>query len=304
MHTEMWAAPGDPRNVATLRRPRRRTCVGPASGALMGGDVGAGRVVEPEDARSPPLAAALRSGDAPAAAPATSPGRDASWSRPAGPANRSTRSATSATAPPGRWASPSPPRPPRRGAHGPPRRRATPTSPTPAGVDPPRRHDRARAARGGARPGRRRRRGGQGRRRRRLPARPTVAGSKLKKADGRARAIELTRNPDVLAELGSGAARADGSTARRCWSGSPPRPTTPRPTAATSSRARAPTCWWSTTCRGPTPGSRSTPTRRHPRRATVTDGGRRWPPRPRSPTASSTPWSRRLPGPDPAGDGR
>ena len=48
MHTEMWNHPATVDNVASLRR-RGVTVIGPATGALMGGDSGAGRVVEPED---------------------------------------------------------------------------------------------------------------------------------------------------------------------------------------------------------------------------------------------------------------
>ena len=50
MHTEMWSHPATAANIATLRA-RGATVVGPATGPLMGGDSGAGRVVEPEDAR-------------------------------------------------------------------------------------------------------------------------------------------------------------------------------------------------------------------------------------------------------------
>jgi phosphopantothenoylcysteine decarboxylase / phosphopantothenate---cysteine ligase len=49
MHTEMWQHAATRANVATLRA-RGVDVVGPASGVLMGGDVGAGRVVEPEEA--------------------------------------------------------------------------------------------------------------------------------------------------------------------------------------------------------------------------------------------------------------
>ena len=50
MHTEMWDHPATAANIATLRS-RGATVVGPATGPLMGGDSGAGRVVEPEEAR-------------------------------------------------------------------------------------------------------------------------------------------------------------------------------------------------------------------------------------------------------------
>ena len=48
MHTEMWEQPAVAANVATLRA-RGVTVVGPAVGHLAGGDVGAGRLVEPEE---------------------------------------------------------------------------------------------------------------------------------------------------------------------------------------------------------------------------------------------------------------
>jgi phosphopantothenoylcysteine decarboxylase/phosphopantothenate--cysteine ligase len=48
MHTEMWEHPATRRNVATLRDDECRF-VGPASGPLAGGDVGEGRMVEPEE---------------------------------------------------------------------------------------------------------------------------------------------------------------------------------------------------------------------------------------------------------------
>ena len=50
MHTEMWSHPATAANIATLRS-RGATVVGPATGPLMGGDSGAGRVVDPEEAR-------------------------------------------------------------------------------------------------------------------------------------------------------------------------------------------------------------------------------------------------------------
>lgn len=49
MHTEMWEHPATQANLALLRE-RGVIVVGPAEGALMGGDVGAGRVVEPPEA--------------------------------------------------------------------------------------------------------------------------------------------------------------------------------------------------------------------------------------------------------------
>jgi len=48
MHTEMWEHPATRRNVATLGGDGYKI-VGPASGALAGGDEGPGRMVEPEE---------------------------------------------------------------------------------------------------------------------------------------------------------------------------------------------------------------------------------------------------------------
>ncbi len=47
MHTEMWEHPATQRTIETLRGDGH-TIVGPAEGHLAGGDVGAGRMVEPE----------------------------------------------------------------------------------------------------------------------------------------------------------------------------------------------------------------------------------------------------------------
>ena len=47
MHTEMWEHPATRRNVARLREDGHEI-VGPDSGELAGGDVGAGRISEPE----------------------------------------------------------------------------------------------------------------------------------------------------------------------------------------------------------------------------------------------------------------
>ncbi len=49
MHTEMLEHPATTANIATLRE-RGVAIVGPAVGPLMGGDLGAGRVVEPDEA--------------------------------------------------------------------------------------------------------------------------------------------------------------------------------------------------------------------------------------------------------------
>jgi phosphopantothenoylcysteine decarboxylase/phosphopantothenate--cysteine ligase len=48
MHTEMWEHPATKRNLASLRADGYHV-VGPAEGALAGGDEGLGRLVEPED---------------------------------------------------------------------------------------------------------------------------------------------------------------------------------------------------------------------------------------------------------------
>jgi phosphopantothenoylcysteine decarboxylase/phosphopantothenate--cysteine ligase len=48
MHTEMWEHPATQRNTTTLRADGV-VLVGPVSGALAGGDMGEGRMVEPED---------------------------------------------------------------------------------------------------------------------------------------------------------------------------------------------------------------------------------------------------------------
>jgi phosphopantothenoylcysteine decarboxylase / phosphopantothenate---cysteine ligase len=48
MHTEMWTHPATEANVATLTA-RGVLVVGPATGALMGGDQGSGRLVEPDE---------------------------------------------------------------------------------------------------------------------------------------------------------------------------------------------------------------------------------------------------------------
>lgn len=48
MHTEMWEHPSTRRNVETLSKDGYRF-VGPESGSLAGGDVGVGRVAEPEE---------------------------------------------------------------------------------------------------------------------------------------------------------------------------------------------------------------------------------------------------------------
>ncbi len=65
MHTEMWQHPATQDNAELLRR-RGVRLIGPADGALMGGDAGPGRVVEPEVAFAElveVLAAATTPGD-------------------------------------------------------------------------------------------------------------------------------------------------------------------------------------------------------------------------------------------------
>ncbi|HEX6221231.1 MAG TPA: bifunctional phosphopantothenoylcysteine decarboxylase/phosphopantothenate--cysteine ligase CoaBC, partial [Acidimicrobiia bacterium] len=48
MHTEMWEHPATQRNIQTLTADGHQF-IGPAEGALAGGDVGLGRVAEPDD---------------------------------------------------------------------------------------------------------------------------------------------------------------------------------------------------------------------------------------------------------------
>ncbi|KRB36060.1 bifunctional phosphopantothenoylcysteine decarboxylase/phosphopantothenate--cysteine ligase CoaBC [Microbacterium sp. Root180] len=63
MHTEMWRHPATVHNIATLRE-RGVVMVGPADGALTGGDSGPGRMSEPEQIVTEALAAAgARSAD-------------------------------------------------------------------------------------------------------------------------------------------------------------------------------------------------------------------------------------------------
>ena len=70
MHTQMWTNPATAENVATLRR-RGLTVIDPDIGPLTGGDVGAGRLPEPE--RIVERALAVLGG---ACAAATAPGAD------------------------------------------------------------------------------------------------------------------------------------------------------------------------------------------------------------------------------------
>ena len=66
MHTQMWTNPATAENVATLRR-RGLTVIDPDIGPLTGGDVGAGRLPEPERIVERALAV-LDAADAPAGA--------------------------------------------------------------------------------------------------------------------------------------------------------------------------------------------------------------------------------------------
>jgi phosphopantothenoylcysteine decarboxylase / phosphopantothenate---cysteine ligase len=61
MHAEMWDHPATRANIATLTSRGVRV-VGPATGTLMGGDVGAGRVVEPVEAVAAVTAALAAAG--------------------------------------------------------------------------------------------------------------------------------------------------------------------------------------------------------------------------------------------------
>lgn len=49
MHPTMWAAPATQRNVATIESDTRFALVGPVSGEVASGDTGLGRMAEPED---------------------------------------------------------------------------------------------------------------------------------------------------------------------------------------------------------------------------------------------------------------
>jgi phosphopantothenoylcysteine decarboxylase / phosphopantothenate---cysteine ligase len=62
MHTEMWEHPATQEHVATLQA-RGAKIVGPASGPLMSGDEGAGRLVEPQDLVDAILASIAQSED-------------------------------------------------------------------------------------------------------------------------------------------------------------------------------------------------------------------------------------------------
>jgi phosphopantothenoylcysteine decarboxylase / phosphopantothenate---cysteine ligase len=274
MHTEMWEHAATQRNVALLRE-RGVHVLGPATGRLMGGDEGPGRLTEPEEALA--LLGSLRR-SARDLAGTTVVVTAGGTREPIDPVrflgNRSTGKMGFAVAAAAAA----------RGAEV--HLVAAPTSlPTPSGVT---RHevttavemhaavldlvDRAdvvvkAAAVADFRPA-------------------ETATSKLKK-DAGVPAIELVRNPTSSP---SSAPVAREPTGRCSW-GSPPRPTTWRPTAAPSSSASRPTCSWSTTSAPTTPGSRSTPTAWSS--WAVTAAARRWPsrPRPRSPAASSTRWS-------------
>ena len=111
MNTRMWEHAATQANAATLRA-RGVELIGPEAGELAEGEVGLGRMSEPE------AIAARGRGAARSKCPSEkvrSRARTCS-SAPAGRASRSTRCASSATAPRAGWASRWPPR---RGAAGP-----------------------------------------------------------------------------------------------------------------------------------------------------------------------------------------
>jgi phosphopantothenoylcysteine decarboxylase/phosphopantothenate--cysteine ligase len=62
MHTEMWEHPATQEHVATLES-RGAEIIGPASGVLMSGDEGAGRLVEPDELVNRVLAVLSRAAD-------------------------------------------------------------------------------------------------------------------------------------------------------------------------------------------------------------------------------------------------
>ena len=62
MHTEMWEHPAVQENLATLRQ-RGVNVVGPEQGRLAGGDVGAGRLAEPEQIAGAAASVLAREGD-------------------------------------------------------------------------------------------------------------------------------------------------------------------------------------------------------------------------------------------------
>ena len=122
MNDRMYADAATQANLATLRE-RGVEVIEPDEGLLASrGEHGRGRLPDPEAllARVEAVLAGGERGATSRAPPGTRPAGPgtacASWSPPAAPASRSTRCASSATAPAGGWASPSPRRPPRRGA--------------------------------------------------------------------------------------------------------------------------------------------------------------------------------------------
>ena len=102
MNTRMWEHEATQANAATLRA-RGVELIGPEAGELAEGEVGAGRMSEPEAIarRIEELLGATRRARSPA---------HTSSSVPVGRASRSTRCVSSATAPRAAWASRSPPR--------------------------------------------------------------------------------------------------------------------------------------------------------------------------------------------------
>lgn len=115
------------------------------------------------------------------------------------------------------------------------------------------------------------------------------ADAKIKKADdGSAPTVELTQNPDILAELSQARPRPAW-----WWPASPPRPATPpgesSTTAGPSWHARAATCSWSTRWVRAR-GSRAPTTRRSSWARTAPRPRCRAAPRKRSRTGSGTSW--------------
>ena len=105
MNTRMWEHPATQANAATLRE-RGVELIGPEAGELAEGEVGLGRMTEPEEIVAPDRGTARRREPA---RRARSPAHACS-SAPAAPASRWTPSVSSATVRPAGWASRSPPR--------------------------------------------------------------------------------------------------------------------------------------------------------------------------------------------------
>ena len=218
MHTEMWEHPATQANVATLRA-RGALVIEPAEGRLTGADTGKGRLPEPgRDLRGRPRGAGPRRGadllDLAGRQVVVSAGGTREYLDPVRfLGNRSSglqgyalaRAAAARgaevtlvaanvdAARPGR----------RQGGARRDHRRSCATRSLAAAAD--------------------RRRGGDGRRARRLPARPTSATPRSRRpTTAPRRRIELTQNPDILAEISHDRVRAR----QRRSSASPPRPAT------------------------------------------------------------------------------